>query len=131
MYGDGALGSRGACMHKPYSDSPKQFGALITPISDMKTVANRIAASDFQLNTHAIGDSANTVILKVYNFGREKKDRRWKIEHAQVIQEADFDYFKLGIIPSVQPTHATSDMYWAGERLGKERLKNAYAYKSY
>lgn len=58
-----------------------------------------------------------------------KKDRRWKIEHAQVIQESDFDYFKLGIIPSVQPTHATSDMYWAGDRLGKERLKNAYAYK--
>jgi predicted amidohydrolase YtcJ len=75
MYGDGALGSRGACMHKPYSDSPKQFGALITPISDMKTVANRIAASDFQLNTHAIGDSANTVILKVYKEALEgKKD---------------------------------------------------------
>jgi predicted amidohydrolase YtcJ len=74
MYGDGALGSRGACMHKPYSDSPKQFGALITPISDMKTVANRIAASDFQLNTHAIGDSANTVILKVTKkLWKEKK----------------------------------------------------------
>ncbi|HEU4790258.1 MAG TPA: amidohydrolase family protein, partial [Flavobacterium sp.] len=58
-----------------------------------------------------------------------KKDRRWKIEHAQVIQESDFDYFATGIIPSVQPTHATSDMYWAGERLGKDRLKNAYAYK--
>jgi predicted amidohydrolase YtcJ len=84
----------------------------------MKTVANRIAASDFQLNTHAIGDSANTVILKVYKEALEgKKDRRWKIEHAQVIQEADFDYFKLGT--SVQPTHATSDMYWAGERLEK------------
>lgn len=130
MYGDGALGSRGACMHKPYSDSPEQFGALITPIPDMKMIANRIAASDFQLNTHAIGDSANTVILKVYKAALEgKKDRRWKIEHAQVVQEADFDYFKLGIIPSVQPTHATSDMYWAGQRLGKERLKNAYAYK--
>jgi predicted amidohydrolase YtcJ len=64
----------------------------------MKTVANRIAASDFQLNTHAIGDSANTVILKVYKEAlKEKKDRRWKIEHAQVIQEADFDYFKLGL----------------------------------
>jgi hypothetical protein len=130
MYGDGALGSRGACMHKPYSDSPKQFGALITPIPDMKVIANRIAASSFQLNTHAIGDSANTVILKVYKAAlKGKKDRRWKIEHAQVVQEADFDYFKLGIIPSVQPTHATSDMYWAGQRLGKERLKNAYAYK--
>ena len=130
MYGDGALGSRGACMHKPYSDSPEHHGALITPIIDMKVTANRIAASSFQLNTHAIGDSANTVILKVYKEALTgKKDRRWKIEHAQVLREQDFDYFKLGIIPSVQPTHATSDMYWAGERLGKDRLKNAYAYK--
>lgn len=130
MYGDGALGSRGACMHKPYSDSPEHHGALITPIIDMKVTANRIAASSFQLNTHAIGDSANTVILKVYKEALTgKKDRRWKIEHAQVLREQDFDYFKFGIIPSVQPTHATSDMYWAGERLGKDRLKNAYAYK--
>ncbi|TDE06074.1 amidohydrolase [Flavobacterium hiemivividum] len=130
MYGDGALGSRGACLHKPYSDSPKQLGALVTPIPDMKMIADRLAASSFQLNTHAIGDSANTVILKVYKAALEgKTDRRWKIEHAQVIQEADFDYFKLGIIPSVQPTHATSDMYWAEDRLGKNRIKNAYAYK--
>jgi predicted amidohydrolase YtcJ len=130
MYGDGALGSRGACLHKPYSDSPKQYGALLSPISNLKSIAQQIANSPFQLNTHAIGDSANTVILKIYKeVLTGKKDRRWKIEHAQVIQEADFDYFKLGIIPSVQPTHATSDMYWAVERLGKERLKNAYAYK--
>lgn len=130
MYGDGALGSRGACLHKPYSDMPKQFGALLSPISGLKSVAKQIAASPFQLNTHAIGDSANTVLLKIYKeVLTGKKDRRWKIEHAQVLREADFDYFKLGIIPSVQPTHATSDMYWADERLGKERLKNAYAYK--
>jgi predicted amidohydrolase YtcJ len=130
MYGDGALGSRGACLHKPYADSPKQYGALLSPISNLKSIAKQIANSPFQLNTHAIGDSANTVILKIYKeVLTGKKDRRWKIEHAQVIQEADFDYFKFGIIPSVQPTHATSDMYWAGERLGKERLKNAYAYK--
>ncbi|RTY91016.1 amidohydrolase [Flavobacterium sp. RSP46] len=130
MYGDGALGSRGACMHKPYSDKPGEYGALLAPISGLSDVARQIAASNFQLNTHAIGDSANTVILKIY---REvltgTKDRRWKIEHAQVLREADFDYFKFGIIPSVQPTHATSDMYWAEDRLGKERLKNAYAYK--
>jgi len=130
MYGDGALGSRGACMHKPYSDSPKQFGALLSPVPQLKAVAQQIANSPFQLNTHAIGDSANTVLLKIYKeVLTGKKDRRWKIEHAQVIQESDFDYFKLGIIPSVQPTHATSDMYWAGDRLGKDRLKNAYAYK--
>lgn len=130
MYGDGALGSRGACLHKAYSDMPKQFGALLSPISGLKSVAKQIAASPFQLNTHAIGDSANTVLLKIYNeVLTGKKDRRWKIEHAQVLREEDFDYFKSGIIPSVQPTHATSDMYWAGERLGKDRLKNAYAYK--
>jgi len=130
MYGDGALGSRGACMHKPYSDMPKQFGALLSSVSELKSVAKQIAASPFQLNSHAIGDSANTVLLKIYKeVLTGKKDRRWKIEHAQVLREEDFDYFKLGIIPSVQPTHATSDMYWAGERLGKDRLKNAYAYK--
>ena len=82
------------------------------------------------MNSHAIGDSANTVLLKIYKEALQgKKDRRWKIEHAQVLQETDFEYFKTGIIPSVQPTHATSDMYWAGERLGNERLKNAYAFK--
>ena len=130
MYGDGALGSRGACLHKPYSDSPALSGALITPIPDMKSYATQIAASSFQLNTHAIGDSANTVLLKIYKeVLTGKKDRRWRIEHAQVLREQDFDYFKLGIIPSVQPTHATSDMYWAKDRLGKDRVKNAYAYK--
>lgn len=130
LFGDGALGSRGACMHKEYSDMAKQYGALLSSPSEMKRIAKQIAASDFQLNSHAIGDSANTVLLKIYKeVLTDKKDRRWKIEHAQIIREQDFDYFKLGIIPSVQPTHATSDMYWAGERLGKERLKNAYAYK--
>lgn len=130
MYGDGALGSRGACMHKPYSDMPGQYGALLAPVPELKAVAKQIAASNFQLNTHAIGDSANTVILKIYGeVLTGTKDRRWKIEHAQVLREADFEYFKFGIIPSVQPTHATSDMYWAGDRLGTERMKNAYAYK--
>lgn len=130
MYGDGALGSRGACMHKPYSDKPDQYGALLAPVPALKEVARQIAASKFQLNTHAIGDSANTVILKIYKeVLTGTKDRRWKVEHAQVLREADFDYFKFGIIPSVQPTHATSDMYWAEDRLGKARLKNAYAYK--
>jgi hypothetical protein len=130
MYGDGALGSRGACLHKSYSDKPGQYGALLAPAKDMRGIAQQIADSDFQLNSHAIGDSANTVLLKIYKeVLTGKKDRRWKIEHAQVLREQDFDYFKLGIIPSVQPTHATSDMYWAGDRLGKDRLKNSYAYK--
>ena len=130
LYGDGALGSRGACLHKEYSDMPQQFGALLSTPEKLKAIAQQIANSDFQLNSHAIGDSANTVLLKIYKeVLAGKKDRRWKIEHAQIMREQDFDYFKSGIIPSVQPTHATSDMYWAGKRIGKERLKNAYAYK--
>jgi hypothetical protein len=130
LYGDGALGSRGATMHKHYTDMPNQFGALVTPIKDIESMAKQIASSNFQMNSHAIGDSTNTVLLKIYKkVLAGKKDRRWKIEHAQILREQDFDYFKLGIIPSIQPTHATSDMYWAEDRIGKERIKNAYAFK--
>ena len=128
--GDGALGSRGACLHLPYSDKPKQFGALLSPIKDIKSIAKQIANSEYQMNTHAIGDSTNSVMLEIYkDVLKDKPNRRWKIEHAQIMREKDFDYFTLGIIPSVQPTHATSDMYWAEERVGKDRIKNAYAYK--
>jgi predicted amidohydrolase YtcJ len=128
--GDGALGSRGACLHKAYSDKPKHFGALLSPIIDIRKIAQQIADSDYQMNSHAIGDSTNTVLLKIYKeVLAGKSDRRWKIEHAQIMQEQDFDYFKFGIIPSVQPTHATSDMYWAADRVGNERIKNSYAYK--
>ena len=129
--GDGALGSRGACLHLPYSDKPKQFGALLSPIEEIKRIATQIANSDYQMNAHAIGDSTNTVLLKIYaEVLKNKPNRRWKIEHAQIMQEQDFDYFKLGIIPSVQPTHATSDMYWAEDRVGAARIKNSYAYKT-
>jgi len=103
---------------------------MVTHPKDIQKIAERIANSDYQMNTHAIGDSANVVVLKVYkNVLKDKKNRRWKIEHAQVISDNDFDYFENeNIIPSVQPTHATSDMYWADERLG-DRIKGAYAYK--
>nr|WP_298999841.1 amidohydrolase [uncultured Allomuricauda sp.] len=130
VYGDGALGSRGAALKAQYSDKKGHFGAMITPIDDIENIAKRIAATEYQMNTHAIGDSANVVILKTYQKALEgKTDRRWKVEHAQVVSEKDFDYFKSGIIPSVQPTHATSDMYWAEDRLGPERIKGAYAFK--
>ncbi|RIV72206.1 amidohydrolase [Flagellimonas aequoris] len=130
VYGDGALGSRGAALKVPYSDKPGHFGAMVTPVDEIGALAERIAATDYQMNTHAIGDSANVVVLRAYKKALEgKPDRRWKVEHAQVISMEDFDYFKLGIIPSVQPTHATSDMYWAEDRLGPERVKGAYAYK--
>ncbi|NER10604.1 hypothetical protein SAMN06265375_102420 [Muriicola jejuensis] len=131
VYGDGALGSRGAALREPYSDQPGHFGAMVTPVEDIEALAMRLATTDYQMNTHAIGDSANIAVLRAYKKALEgKQDRRWKIEHAQVITEADFDYFKEGIIPSVQPTHATSDMYWAEDRLGEERVKGAYAFKT-
>lgn len=130
VYGDGALGSRGAALRVPYSDKPGHFGAMVTPVDQIEALAQRIAASDYQMNTHAIGDSANIVVLRAYEKALEgKTDRRWKVEHAQIISPSDFDYFEKGIIPSVQPTHATSDMYWAEDRLGPERVQGAYAYK--
>jgi hypothetical protein len=131
VYGDGALGSRGAALKESYSDQHNHFGAMVTPVEEIQKVANRIAESDYQMNTHAIGDSANIVVLKAYkNALKGKKDRRWKVEHAQVVSPLDFNYFEDGIIPSVQPTHATSDMYWAADRLGAERVKGAYAFKT-
>jgi predicted amidohydrolase YtcJ len=132
VYADGALGSRGAAMREPYSDMPHHFGAMITTADSLDYLAEKIAASEFQMNTHAIGDSANIAVLRAYKKALEgKTDRRWRVEHAQIISEGDFDYFndKNNILPSVQPTHATSDMYWAEDRVGAERMKGAYAYK--
>ena len=129
VYGDGALGSRGAAMRKSYSDRDNHFGALIFEPKRYTEIAAQIAKSDYQMNTHAIGDSANTHILKTYKLAlKGQKDRRWKIEHSQIVSPEDFDMFD-NIVPSIQPTHATSDMYWAGDRVGKERMKGAYAYK--
>ncbi|QXP65419.1 amidohydrolase [Polaribacter sp. AHE13PA] len=129
VYGDGALGSRGAAMRIPYSDRENHFGALIYSPERYQEIARQIAASNFQMNTHAIGDSANTWLLKTYKeVLKDEKDRRWRIEHAQIIAPDDFKNFD-NILPSVQPTHATSDMYWAEDRIGKERIKGAYAFK--
>lgn len=129
FYGDGALGSRGALLRKPYTDQSGHYGLLTTSLGALDAAAQRIANSKFQMNTHAIGDSANHALLNIYQKAlKDKNDRRWRIEHAQVVSPNDFEKFK-NIIPSVQPTHATSDMYWAEERLGKERVKGAYAYQ--
>ena len=131
VYGDGALGSRGACLLAPYADQKNWSGFLLSSEAHFDSVAAKLINTDFQMCTHAIGDSANRVILKVYaKYLKGKNDKRWRIEHAQVINPNDFHYFgDNSIIPSVQPTHGTSDMYWAGERLGAERLKGGYAYK--
>jgi predicted amidohydrolase YtcJ len=131
VYADGALGSRGACLLKPYNDQAGHYGFLLSNKEHFADVAKLIYSKGFQMCTHAIGDSANREILNVYSAVlKGKNDRRWRIEHAQVISKQDFNRFaEYSIIPSVQPTHATSDMYWAKERLGSERLKGAYAYQ--
>jgi len=130
-YADGALGSRGACLLQPYSDRPDWQGFLLSAPAHFDSLAAKLIGTDWQLCTHAIGDSGNRMILTVYNkYLKGPNDKRWRVEHAQVINDADFDLFgKISVVPSVQPTHATSDMYWAGERLGPERLKGAYAFK--
>ncbi|MFT4752782.1 MAG: putative amidohydrolase YtcJ [Salibacteraceae bacterium] len=131
VYADGALGSRGAAMKSAYSDDPHNHGMILTPIDHMAEVAAKIYNAGFQMNTHCIGDSANKLLLHIYaNVLKGVNDKRWRIEHAQVVQVTDLDLFrKYTIIPSVQPTHATSDMYWAEERLGADRIETAYAYK--
>ena len=129
FYADGALGSRGAIMRDPYTDKPGHFGLLVNDIKTLKETAARIAKSDYQMNTHAIGDSANHAVLNTYkDVLSGKPNRRWKIEHAQIVSAEDFPLFK-DVIPSIQPTHATSDMYWAEDRVGAERMKGAYAFK--
>ncbi len=133
IFTDGALGSRGAAMRNPYSDQHGHYGAMITPSDSLEYLANKIAQSDFQMNSHAIGDSANISVLRVYkNALKGKSNRRWRVEHAQIIAEEGFSYFpdNNNILPSVQPTHATSDMYWAEDRIGVQRMRGAYAYKT-
>lgn len=131
VYGDGALGSRGACLLQPYSDKPGHYGFLLSPAAHFDSVAAWIKEKGWQMCTHAIGDSGNRTILNIYaKYLAGKNELRWRIEHAQVVNENDFHLFgQNSIIPSVQPTHATSDMYWAGDRLGAERVKGAYAYQ--
>ncbi len=131
VYSDGALGSRGACLIHDYSDKKDWKGFLLSDKNNFENLAKLLVKSNLQMCTHAIGDSANRTILKIYgDVLGGKNDRRWRIEHAQIVDKNDFGLFgKYSIIPSVQPTHATSDMYWSEERLGKERLKFSYAYE--
>ncbi len=131
VYADGALGSRGACLLQPYDDRPGWSGFLLKTPSHYDSIANVLSKNGWQMCTHAIGDSGNRMILDTYGkYLKGKNDLRWRVEHAQVVNENDFRLFsQYSIVPSVQPTHATSDMYWAGERIGQARLKGAYAYK--
>ena len=130
FYGDGALGSRGACLLKPYSDD-STFGTLLQDTAYFQKYAKLLYDKGFQMCTHSIGDSTSRFILKTYgSVLKQANDRRWRIEHAQIIDSADFNLFgAYSIVPSVQPTHATSDMGWATLRLGKQRLRFGYAYR--
>lgn len=143
FYADGALGSRGACLLNDYADKPNWKGFLLNDVAYFNKYAGEMDVNKFQMNTHCIGDSAVRTILMMYGtnpimfgdvdgklFNSIVKDRRWRIEHAQIVSKKDLEWIKaLHVIPSIQPTHATSDMYWAEERLGKARVKTAYAYK--
>ena len=131
VYGDGALGSRGATLKKPYSDDKHNYGKLVTSADNIEDLANKLAKANFQMNTHAIGDSTINLLIDTYSKVLENKiDPRWRIEHSQIIDLNDIGGYNEKILPSVQPTHATSDMYWAEDRIGAERIKGAYAYKA-
>jgi len=131
IYGDGALGSRGASLLEPYHDDHQEMGFLLNTPEEFEKLANEMYDNGFQMNTHCIGDSANRTLLDIYSrVLKGENDRRWRIEHAQIVSREDIGKFaSYNVIPSVQPTHATSDMYWAEDRLGPDRVKNAYTFK--
>lgn len=131
LYADGALGSRGAYLLQDYADDPGNRGILMNQESYFDTICQKAYDAGFQVATHCIGDGANRFILNIYSkYLKGKNDLRWRIEHAQVVAPEDFVLFgNYSVIPSVQATHATSDMLWADERLGQERIESAYAYR--
>ena len=131
LYADGALGSRGAYLLEDYSDDPGNRGLIMDKTSYYEDICQKAYAAGFQVATHCIGDGANRFMLNIYaRFLKSKNDRRWRIEHVQVVHPNDMASFgKYSVIPSIQATHATSDMFWADERLGNERLKTAYTYQ--
>jgi predicted amidohydrolase YtcJ len=132
VYADGALGSRGAALLAPYADEKGSTGLMITGQAAIEAVAVKAAARGFQVNTHAIGDRGNRETLDGYGAAlKGPNDKRFRVEHAQVIAPEDFAKFqKFSIIASMQPTHATSDVGWAADRLGPERVKGAYAWQT-
>jgi predicted amidohydrolase YtcJ len=131
-FADGALGSRGALLKAPYHDHPESKGLLLTEIERMQNLAQFCVKNAYQMNTHSIGDSANALVLSIYEqVFKQKPDHRFRIEHAQVVDPKDFQKFaNFAVFPSVQPTHAVSDADWAEARLGKARMSGAYAYKT-
>jgi predicted amidohydrolase YtcJ len=135
LFADGALGSRGAALLEAYSDDAENTGLLVTPADSLYRLAKMALANDFQACTHAIGDAGNRAILDAYERALQEHpagDHRFRIEHAQVVSIQDIPRFnELGVIPSMQPTHCTSDMYWAEDRVGAERIQGAYAWRTF
>ncbi|MEO7458326.1 MAG: amidohydrolase [Gemmatimonadaceae bacterium] len=134
LYADGALGSRGAALLEPYTDDPNNKGLLVSAPAHIQEVATRALKAGFQVNTHAIGDRGNRLVLDAYEAALKAHptaDHRFRVEHAQILNHEDIPRFaELGVIPSMQAVHQTSDMYWAGTRLGAGRLLGAYAWRS-
>jgi predicted amidohydrolase YtcJ len=132
LYADGALGSRGALLLKDYSDNPGNQGLQIETQEYYDEICKLAYDNNYIMATHAIGDSANRLVLNTYaKFLKGKNDRRWRIEHAQIVNQDDFSKFaEFSIVPSIQATHCTSDMSWAENRVGEERIKGAYAYQT-
>jgi predicted amidohydrolase YtcJ len=134
LYADGALGSRGAALLAPYSDDPGNTGLLVTSPANLQRVSTAALRRGFQVGTHAIGDRGNRVALDAYEAALKAvptADHRFRIEHAQILSPEDIPRFaKLGVIPSMQSSHQTSDMRWAQARVGSERIKGAYAWRS-
>ena len=134
LYADGAMGSRGAALLEPYSDDPNNSGLLKSTQEHIREVAERGLKVGFQVNTHAIGDRGNRVVLDAYEQALKAvptADHRFRVEHAQILHYDDIPRFaQLGAIPSMQASHQTSDMYWIGKRLGPTRLLGAYAWQS-
>jgi len=134
LYSDGALGSRGAALLAPYSDEPSNSGLLVSQPPHIAMMAELGLARGFQINVHAIGDRGNRIALDAFESALRKTpkaDHRYRIEHAQVISPEDIPRFaRLGVIPSMQATHQTSDMRWAEARVGAERVRGAYAWRA-
>src|SRR6266550_4197906 len=131
LYADGALGSRGALLLAPYADDPGNSGLVVSTVEHLTDVARRARAAGFQVNTHAIGDRGVRNVIDSYEAAGVRPEERFRIEHFQVVAPNDFARVAHdGIIASMQPTHATSDMYWAEDRVGPERIKGAYAWRS-
>lgn len=135
LFADGALGSRGAALLEPYSDAPQTKGVVTTSPTGIYELTHRSLEKGFQVATHAIGDAANRMTLDAYARALKEspriRDSRLRVEHAQVLARADIPRFaQLGVIPSMQPTHCTSDMPWAEKRVGPQRITGAYAWRS-